>query len=56
MEVVIEPQVAPSDVNGISVGEEMGGQVAVSTRPKRRRRVKIAKQDTTAVEEPAVEA
>ena len=56
MEVVIEPQVGPSDVNGISVGEEMGGQVAVSTRPKRRRRTKIAKQDATAVEEPAVEA
>ena len=56
MEVVIEPQVGPSDVNGISVGEEMGGQVAVSTRPKRRRRIKIAKQDATAVEEPAVEA
>ena len=56
MEVVIEPQVCPSDVNGISVGEELGGQVAVSTRPKRRRRIKIAKQDATAVEEPAVEA
>ena len=56
MEVVIEPQVAPPDVIVVSVGEEMGGQVAVSTRPKRRRRVKIAKQDTTAVEESAVEA
>lgn len=60
MEVVIEPQVGPSGVNGISVGEEMGGQVAVSTRPKRKRRIKLAKQDATAeepaVEEPAVEA
>lgn len=60
MEVVIEPQVGPSDVNGISVGEEMGGQVAVSARPKRKRRTKPAKQEATAeepaVEEPAVEA
>lgn len=60
MEVVMEPQVAPSDVNGISVGEEMGGQVAVTARPKRKRRTKPAKQEATAeepaVEEPAVEA
>ena len=53
MEVVIEPQVGPSDVNGISVGEEMGGQMAVSARPKRNRKTKPAKQESIA-EEPAV--
>jgi hypothetical protein len=29
-----------SDINGISVGDEMGGQVAVTARPKRNRRKK----------------
>lgn len=46
MEVVIEPQNERSAVNGISVGEEMGGQVAVSARPKRKRRTKAVKQET----------
>ena len=36
-EVVMESQPVQTDINGISVGEEMGGQVTVSTRSKRRR-------------------
>ena len=38
-EVVVETNPA---VNGISVGSEMGGQVTVSTRPKRQRKQKAA--------------
>ncbi len=38
MEIVVDVPAPESDVNGISVGEEMGGQVTVSTRDRRRNR------------------
>ena len=41
-EVVVETNPA---VNGISVGSEMGGQVTVSTRPKRQRKQKAAAKE-----------
>ena len=42
MEIVVDVPAPESDVNGISVGEEMGGQVTVSTRARRRNRKRKA--------------
>ena len=56
-ELVVEAVEAPAGVNGISVGEEMGGQVAVTARPKRKRKAKAVNQESVpAAETPAVEA
>ncbi len=55
--LVVEASEAPAAVNGISVGEEMGGQVAISVRPKRKRKAKVVNQESEpAAETPAVEA
>lgn len=54
-EVVIEAQEVPAAVNGISVGEEMGGQVSVAVRPKRKRKAKATKTVEPADEEPVAE-
>ena len=42
VEIVVDVPAPESDVNGISVGEEMGGQVTVSTRARRRNRTRKA--------------
>lgn len=56
-EIVIEAGEVPAGVNGISVGEEMGGQVAVTVRPKRKRKAKTVKPESEpAAETPAVDA
>ncbi len=55
--LVVEAAEAPAGMNGISVGEEMGGQVAITVRPKRKRKAKAVNQESEpAVETPAVEA
>lgn len=55
--LVVEAAEAPAGVNGISVGEEMGGQVAITVRPKRKRKAKAVNQESEpAAETPAVEA
>lgn len=55
--LVVEAAEAPAGVNGISVGEELGGQVAITTRPKRKRKAKVVNQESEATAEtPAVEA
>lgn len=55
--IVVEAAEAPAGVNGISVGEEMGGQVAITVRPKRKRKAKVVNQESEpAAETPAVEA
>lgn len=55
--LVVEATEAPAGVNGISVGEEMGGQVAITTRLKRKRKAKAVNQKSEpTVETPAVEA
>lgn len=55
--LVVEAAEAPAGVNGISVGEEMGGQVAITARPKRKRKAKAVNQESEpAAETPAVEA
>ena len=50
MEVVVKTTESAPDVNGISVGDEMGGQVIVTTRPKARR-----KRKANVITEPATE-
>lgn len=56
-DLVVEAVEAPAGVNGISVGDELGGQVAVAVRPKRKRKAKSVNQESEpAVETPAVEA
>ena len=56
-DLVVEAAEAPAGVNGISVGEEMGGQVAVAVRPKRKRKAKAVTQESEPTDEtPAVEA
>ena len=40
-EVAVEPVAPGSPVNGISVGDEMGGQVAIGTRSRRRRKMRL---------------
>ena len=55
--LVVEAAEAPAGVNGISVGEEMGGQVAITVRPKRKRKAKAVNQESEpAATTPAVEA
>ena len=55
--LVVEAAEAPAGVNGISVGEEMGGQVAIAVRPKSKRRAKAVNQESgPTAETPAVEA
>ena len=55
--LVVEAAEAPAGVNGISVGEELGGQVAITARPKRKRKAKVVNQESEATAEtPAVEA
>lgn len=55
--LVVEAAKAPVGVNGISVGEELGGQVAIAVRPKRKRKVKAVNQESgSTAETPAVEA
>lgn len=55
--LVVEAAEAPAGVNGISVGEEMGGQVAITARPKRKRKAKAVNQESVpTAETPAVEA
>lgn len=54
---VFEAAEAPAGVNGISVGEEMGGQLAITVRPKRKRKAKAVEQESESiVETPTVEA
>lgn len=56
-DLVVEATKAPVGVNGISVGEEMGGQVAIAVRPKSKRRAKAVNQESRpTAETPAVEA
>ena len=56
-DLVVEAAKAPVGVNGISVGEELGGQVAISVRPKRKRKAKTVNQESgPTAETPAVEA
>jgi hypothetical protein len=40
-DVALEPVSPESPVNGISVGDEMGGQVAVTVHPRRRRKMRL---------------
>ena len=55
--LVVEAAKAPVGVNGISVGEELGGQVAIAVRPKRKRKAKAVNQESgPTAETPAVEA
>lgn len=55
--LVVEAAEAPAGVNGISVGEELGGQVAIMARPKRKRKSKAVNQESgTAAETSVVEA
>ena len=55
--LVVEAAEAPAGVNGISVGEELGGQVAITVRPKRKRKAKAVNQESEpAATTPAVEA
>lgn len=55
--LVVEATEAPAGVNGISVGEELGGQVAITARPKRKRKAKVVHQESEpTAETPAVEA
>lgn len=55
--LVVEAAKAPVGVNGISVGEELGGQVVITARPKRNRKAKVVNQESEATAEtPAVEA
>ena len=55
--LVVEAVEAPAGVNGISVGEELGGQVAITSRPKRKRKAKAVNQESVpTAETPAVEA
>ena len=55
--LVVEAAEAPAGVNGISVGEELGGQVAITARPKRKRKAKVVNQESEpTVEKPEVEA
>lgn len=55
--LVIEAAEAPAGVNGISVGEELGGQVAITVHPKRKRKAKAVNQESEpTTETPAVEA
>ena len=42
--LVVEAAEAPAGVNGISVGEELGGQVVITARPKRNRKAKAVNQ------------
>lgn len=44
-EVVMEPVAPDAPVNGISLGDEMGGQVAIVPRSRRRRRVRGEKAE-----------
>jgi hypothetical protein len=54
--LVVEAAEAPAGVNGISVGEEMGGQVVITVRPKRKRKTKAMEQvSESTVETPSVE-
>jgi hypothetical protein len=56
-DLVVEAAQAPAGVNGISVGEELGGQVAIAVRPKRKRKAKAVNQESEPTDEtPAVEA
>lgn len=56
-DLVVEAAEAPAGVNGISVGEELGGQVAITVRPKRKRKAKAVNQESVpTAETPAVEA
>ena len=56
-DLVVEATKAPVGVNGISVGEELGGQVAIAVRPKSKRRAKAVNQESgPAVETSVVEA
>lgn len=56
-DLVVEAAQAPAGVNGISVGEELGGQVAIAVRPKRKRKAKAVNQESEQpAEAPAVEA
>ena len=45
---MVEAAEAPAGVNGISVGEELGGQVAIAVRPKRKskRKAKTVNQES----------
>lgn len=55
--IVVEAAEAPAGVNGISVGEELGGQVAITVHPKRKRKAKAVNQESEpTTETPAVEA
>ena len=55
--LVVEAAKAPVGVNGISVGEELGGQVAIAVRQKRKRKAKAVNQESgPTAETPAVEA
>ena len=53
--LVVEAAEAPAGVNGISVGEEMGGQVAITVRPKRKAKA-VNQESEPAATTPAVEA
>lgn len=56
-DLVVEAAKAPVGVNGISVGEELGGQVVITARPKRNRKAKAVNQESgPAVETSVVEA
>ena len=55
--LVVEAAEAPAGVNGISVGEELGGQVVITARPKRNRKAKTVNQESgPGVETSVVEA
>lgn len=55
--LVVEAAEAPAGANGISVGEELGGQVVITARPKRNRKAKAVNQESRpAVETSVVEA
>lgn len=55
--LVVEAAEAPAGANGISVGEELGGQVVITARPKRNRKAKAVNQESgPAVETSVVEA
>ena len=56
-DLVAEAAEAPAGVNGISVGEEMGGQVAITIHQKRKRKTKaVNHENEPTVEMPSVEA
>ena len=52
--LVVEAAEAPAGANGISVGEELGGQVVITARPKRNRKAKAVNQESGPTAETSV--